>query len=126
MGIWTTNNGNKHNVNIEQSQILSMKAKGARFCWFRDNPGISDKNNDKYYEDKTEDEENNRILRQGIKVCCEDGETLTGYVSHYVNGNAAATDIKNWFIFQPGTYPTTYSRVVRGAQKDEDVTIEEL
>ena len=81
---------------------------------------------DKYYEDKTEDEETHRILRQGIKVCCEDGETLTGYVSHYVNGNAAATDIKNWFIFQPGTYPTTYSRVDRGAQKDEDVTIEEL
>jgi hypothetical protein len=126
MGIWRTKIGNKHNVNIEQSHILSMKANGARFCWFNDNPGISDKNNDKYYEDKTEGEETYQILRQGIKVCCEDGETLTGYVTHYVNGIAAATDIKKWFIFQPGTYPTIYSRVVQGSQKDEDVTIEEL
>lgn len=120
MGIWTTTNGNEHNVNIEHNQILSMKAKGARFCWFQDNHGINDTNNNTYYEDfKDEDNgETNRKLRQGITVICEDGETLTGYVSHYVSGPAAATNIKNWFIFQPGTYPTTYSRI--------DMHIEEL
>ena len=119
MGTWTTNNGNEHNVNIEYSNLLAMKAKGARFCWFRDNPGINDKNNNTYYEDtKDDDGETRRTLRQGIKVCCEDGETLTGYVTHYVEGFAAATDIKNWFIFQPGTYPTTYTR--------NNVYIEEL
>ena len=125
MGIWTTNNGNKHNVNIEQSQILSMKAKGARFCWFRDNPGISDKNNDKYYEDKTEDDKTHRVMRQGVTVVCDDGETLIGYVSHYVKGLASGTNIKNWIIFQPGTYPTIYSPVDQG-ENLEDMYVEEL
>jgi len=110
MGIWTTKNGNVHNVNIEDNHLLAMKAQGSRFCWFQDNPGINDENNNTYYEDsKAEvDDETRRTLRQGITVVCEDGETLTGYVSHYVKGHASATNIKNWFIFQPGTYPTTY------------------
>ena len=110
MGTWTTKNGNVHNVNIEDSHLLAMKAQGSRFCWFQDNPGINDENNNTYYEDSKDevDGETHRILRQGITVVCEDGETLTGYVSHCVSGPAAATNIKNWFIFQPGTYPTTY------------------
>ena len=120
MGTWTTKNGNVHNVNIEDSHLLAMKAQGNRFCWFQDNPGINDENNNTYYEDsKNEvDGETHRTLRQGITVVCEDGETLTGYVSHYVKGHASATNIKNWFIFQPGTYPTTYSMI--------DMHIEEL
>ena len=121
MGTWTTKNGNVHNVNIEDSHLLAMKAQGSRFCWFQDNPGINDENNNTYYEDsKVEvDDETRRTLRQGITVVCEDGETLTGYVSHYVERpNTAATNISNWFIFQPGTYPTTYTR--------NNVYIEEL
>ena len=58
-------------------------------------------------------------------MCCEDGETPTGYVTHYVNGIAAATDIKNWFIFQPGTYPTTYSRIDQD-ENPQDMYVEEL
>ena len=49
-----------------------------------------------------------RILKKDIFVVCADGETLTGYVVHYVKGPASATNIKNWFIFQPGNYPTKY------------------
>ena len=120
MGTWTTNNGNVHNVNIEYSNLLAMKAQGARFCWFQDNPGINDEKNNTYYEDSKDevDDETRRTLRQGITVVCEDGETLTGYVTNYVEGPAAATNISNWFIFQPGTYPTTYTR--------NNVYIEEL
>ena len=125
MGIWTTNNGTKHNVNIESSNILSMKAEGARFCWFHDNPGISNKTNDKYYKEVAEDDKTHRILRRDITVVCEDGETLIGYVSHYVEGAASGTNIENWFIFQHGTYPTTYSRIGQGGNP-EDMYVEEL
>ena len=49
MGIWTTNNGNSYKVNIGQDQICKMKAAGARFCLFKDNPGINDENNEIYF-----------------------------------------------------------------------------
>ena len=51
MGIWTTNNGNSYKVNIGQDQICKMKAAGARFCWFKDNPGINDENNEIYLQE---------------------------------------------------------------------------
>ena len=56
--VWTTNKGKTHNVNIESSHVLAMKAKGARFCWFQDNPGIGNKTNNKYYEDSKDDGDN--------------------------------------------------------------------
>ena len=53
MGIWTTNAGNNYKVNIRQDQIYKLKAAGARFCWFKDNPGINNENNEIYFETKT-------------------------------------------------------------------------
>ena len=71
MGIWTTNAGKSYKVNIRQDQINAMKAAGARFCWFRNNPGINNENNEIYYEDgKDEQGESHRILKQGITVTC--------------------------------------------------------
>ena len=124
MGTWTTNNGNKHNVNIKSTLVSAMRAKGARFCWFNDNPGINDKNNNTYYEDVADDNETQRKLREGIAVVCEDGETLTGYVIHLVDGSAAGTNISKWFIFQPGSYPTVYH--IQHSVDEDDVYIEEL
>ena len=113
MVYWTTKSGERYLVNIEQALIESMKKKGARFCWFRDTPGINDAQNETFYMTKKddEDEDESRVLREGITVTAENGDKVTGYVSHWVknsNLQTAGTNIQNWFIFQPGTYPTSY------------------
>ena len=125
MGIWTTNAGKSYKVNIRQDQINAMKAAGARFCWFRNNPGINNENNEIYYEDgKDEQGESHRILKQGITVTCENGDIITGYVSHLVEGYACmGTDIGDWFIIQEGTYPTHYKY---GVREREEMTVEDL
>ena len=64
-----------------------------------------------FYETKEDDEEKTRVLRENIKVTAENGQQVTGYVSHWVEnkeGKTTGTNIKGWFIFQPGTYPTKY------------------
>ena len=111
MGVWTTQNGNKYSVNIELENIIMMQSHGARFCWMHDNNGILDENSD-YYQDCTknehsaQDNQTRRKLKEEITVVCEDGENIKGYVTHWVRGPAAATNQQNWFIIQPGTYPT--------------------
>ena len=106
MGTWTTLNGNTYSLNIEQKNISMMQSYGARLCWMRENRGMLDKNSD-YYEDyKTENDETGRKLKEGITVVCADGESITGYVTHWVRGPASGTDQRDWFIIQPGTYPT--------------------
>ena len=107
MGIWTTNAGNNYKVNISQDQICKMKAAGARFCWFKDNPGINDENNEIYFEtitinDRGGENKNHRKRREDITVKCEDGHRITGYVSHMVEGyECMGTDIGDWFIIKP-------------------------
>ena len=49
-----------------------------------------------------------RKLKDNIIVSDEDGNTVTGYIIHIVNGYCYGTDIKDWFIIQPGTYPRKY------------------
>jgi len=105
MGIWKTRNGKSYKVNMYQTSIEMMQRHGARFCWMRQNYQILDKNSD-YYEDVKVAEKSSRSLKQGITVVCEDGENITGYVSHWVKGSTDASDEKDWFIIQPGTYPT--------------------
>jgi len=130
MGIWNTNNGNKHNVNIKSGLVSAMRAKGARFCWFQDNPGINDETNEVYFETTTikghdgKDEEH-RSRRENITVTCENGDRITGYVSHMVAGySCMGTDIGDWFIIQEGTYPTHYH--IQHSVDEDDVYIEEL
>ena len=103
MGIWTTNAGNNYKVNIGQDQICRMKAEGARFCRIRDNPGIKDENNDTYYEAANGDGgESYRGLRESITVKCEDGDIITGYIIHLVDGfECHGTDEGDWFIIKP-------------------------
>lgn len=115
MGYWITANGNRHNVNLEDNLIKAMKKRGARFCWMKDTPGIKNKDNEMFYETKTENEYGEdqtwRSLRNGITVKSEDGEQVTGYITHWVlnmGNKTPGTDIQNWFIMQPGRYPTQY------------------
>ena len=111
MGIWTTNNGNSYKVNIGQDQICKMKAAGARFCWFKDNPGINDENNEIYFETKTKNDrigenKDSRVRRENITVTCEDGDVITGYITHLVQGyQCMGTHIGDWFIIKPSIHP---------------------
>ena len=128
MGIWTTNAGNNYKVNIRQDHICKLKAAGARFCWFKDNPGINDENNEIYFETITindhEGQKEHRSRRQNITVTCEDGDRITGYVTHLVEGyQCMGTHIGDWFIIQEGTYPTHYKYEVK---ETEEIVVEDL
>ena len=129
MGIWTTNAGNNYKVNIGHDQICKMKAAGARFCWFKDNPGINNENNEVYFETITikgndGQDKDHRKRREDITVTCEDGDRITGYVTHMVAGyQCMGTHIGDWFIIQKGTYPSVYKYEVK---ETEEIVVEEL
>ena len=111
MGYWHTDSGKKFEVNLEQNLIKVMKDMGACFCWFKDTPGINDEQNETFYMTEKDENDSSRVLREDITVTAENGDKVTGYVSHWVenkHGETTATNIKEWFIFQPGTYPTGY------------------
>ena len=103
MGIWTTKNGKRYKVNIGQASIVKFQNDGARFCRIRDNPGIKDENNDTYYETvNKEGESGRRKWRESITVECEDGDIITGYIIHWVDGfQCHGTDQGDWFIIKP-------------------------
>ena len=122
MGIWTTNAGNTYKVNIGHDQICKMKAAGARFCWFKDNPGINDENNEIYFETKTikinGKDEQHRTRRESITVTCEDGDRITGYITHLVEGyQCMGTHIGDWFIIKPSIHPES---------NEEELIVEDL
>ena len=123
MGIWTTNAGNNYKVNIGQDQIYKMKAEGARFCWFKDNSGINDENNEIYFEtitknDRGGDNKNHRKRRENITVRCEDGDVITGYIAHLVVGyQCMGTHIGDWFIIKPSIHPES---------EEEELIVEDL
>ena len=101
MGYWHTNSGKKFKVNLDQDLIEAMKDAGACFCWFKDNPGINDENNETFYETEEDDGEKIRVLREGITVTAENGVELTGYVSHWVenkHGETTGTNIKSLLL----------------------------
>ena len=125
MGIWRTNeNPRGYNVNIISDQIAAMKRKGAVLCWIRDNPGICDETSD-YWEDNSEGDDRSRRRKQNISVVDADGNTIEeGYVAHMVNGPCFGTNICDWFIFQPGTYPTYYN--IKSWGDDDDIVITDL
>ena len=110
MGIWTTNAGNNYKINIGQDQICKMKEAGARFCRFSDNPGINDENNEIYFEtitinDRDGENKNHRKRREDITVTCEDGDRITGYIAHLVEGyQCMGTHIGDWFIIKPSIH----------------------
>ena len=117
-------------VNIDEKLIRAMKNKGARFCKMGDNGDI-DNENSSWWTDYTEEtdenqseetdenqseetdenqsEETHRILKSNITVKTVDGDSVTGYITHWVRGPCSGTNEKNWFIIQPGQYPTSYT-----------------
>ena len=107
MGIWKTKNGKIYKLNIGPANIVNLQNDGARFCRIRDNPGIEDENNDTYYEAvNKEGESDRRKWRESITVECEDGDIITGYVIHWVDGfQCQGTDQGDWFIIKPSIHP---------------------
>ena len=115
MGIWKTKNGKIYKLNIGQASIVNFQNDGARFCRIRDNPGIEDENNDTYYEDVNKEGESGRKWRESITVECEDGDIITGYVIHWVDGyQCEGTDQGDWFIIKPES------------NREEELIVEEL
>jgi len=111
MNSWTTKNS-AFNVNIEQRLIRVMQSKGARFCKMSHNSDIDNKNS-KWWEDDTrnddaDENQSSRKLKQDITVTTVDGDSVTGYITHWVTGPCSGTNEINWFIIQPGKYPTKY------------------
>jgi len=110
MGRWNGKSAKTYLVNIHNDLIKAMQNKGARLCFTNDTPGITDEKNDTFWETEEEAGKSCRKLRHSIKFTAENGDIIIGYVSHWVSGlgTCTGTNIKNWFIIQPGTYPTTY------------------
>lgn len=98
MNSWTTKNS-AFNVNIEKRLIRVMQSKGARFCKMSHNSDIENESS-KWWEDGK--------LKQDITVTTVDGDSVTGYITHWVKGPCSGTNEINWFIIQPGKYPTKY------------------
>ena len=118
MGIWTTKNGKRYKLNIGTANIVNLQNGGARFCRIRDNPGIKDENNDTYYEDDNKEGESGRRRRESITVECEDGDRITGYIIHFVEGfQCHGTDQGDWFIIKPSIHPES---------KQEELIVEDL
>ena len=111
MNSWTTKNS-VFNVNIEQRLIRVMQSKGARFCKMSDNSDIDNENSKWYKDDICNDDagedQSGRKLKQDITVTTVDGDSVTGYITHWVTGPCSGTNEINWFIIQPGKYPTKY------------------
>jgi len=103
---WVTRNNKVHKVNISKKLINCMQEKGARFCKFKDNVGINERNRDFYEDDKAQDDKaqdnKHRVFKENITVVCEDGENITGYIIHIVNGGCHGTDESNWLLFNRG------------------------
>jgi hypothetical protein len=132
MAYWKTKS-NSFTLNINERLIRAMKNKGARFCKMSDNGDIDNENSswwtdhtaeetDENQSDETQSKENqsketdenqseetHRILKPNITVKTVDGDYVTGYITHWVRGPCSGTDEKNWFIIQPGRYPTSYT-----------------
>ena len=130
MGLWETNdNPSGFEVNIDQKHIDVLKREGARFCWISDNQGINDENNENYWEnvpndEKEGDNDHRRRKDRGVQVVDSDGNTVIGYVNHMVTGPCFGTPLCDWFIIQPGSYPTEY--IIKKDVTRDDVVITDL
>ena len=110
MGTYTDSNGTTYNINIEGTDLQMLQNNpDFHFCWMSENCQIQDENSD-YYEDKTDDNETNRILKNKITVKTAAGETVTGRVWHMVRDHCSGTDLRNWFIICTKPYPYTRDR----------------
>ena len=114
MGIWKTKNGKRYRLNIGAASIVNLQNGGARFCRIRDNPGIKDENNDIYYETvNKEGESGRRQRRESITVQCEDGDVITGYIIHWVDGfQCEGTDQGDWFIIKPSIHTESNQELI--------------
>ena len=110
MGIYTDSHGNTYSINIADPELQMISNNpDFHFCWMNENENIRYKNSD-YYEDKTEDNDTRRVLKEKITVMTTTGETVTGRVWHWVRGPCAGTDLKHWFIICTKPYPYIRNR----------------
>ena len=110
MGIYTDSHGNTYSINIGDPELQMISNNpDFHFCWMNENESIRDENSD-YYEDKTEDNDTRRVLKEKITVMTTASETVTGRVWHWVHGLCTGTDLKSWFIICTKPYPYIRNR----------------
>ena len=128
MGYWHTDSGKKFKVNLDQDLIAAMKDAG-RFLFVGSKiiRVLMMKTTKHFTKQKRMME---RKLGCSVKILKLQQKTdrilptLSGYVSHWVenkDGQTMGTNIKEWFIFQPKTYPTSYI-----ISRENDVVVTDL
>jgi len=79
MGIYTDSHGNTYSINIGDPELQMISNNpDFHFCWMNENGSIQDENSD-FYQDKTENNNKRRVLKEQITVRTAAGETITGY-----------------------------------------------
>ena len=100
----TLPSGNTVETNFANTNpMIHMLLNGtAIFCFCKDNPGIEDKNNDRFYVEKdvgTGMEEGQKVkaFKETITAQSEDGRTVRGHIDHWcpMGGNA---EQQGWFV----------------------------
>jgi len=105
MGKYTDTHGNTYSINIGDPELQMISHNpDFHFCWMNENESIEDENSD-YYEDKKNDNETTRVLKEQITVRTAAGETITGRVWHWVDGPCFGTKLMSWFILCTKPYP---------------------
>jgi len=110
MGIYTDSHGNTYSINIGDPELQMISNNpDFHFCWMNENGSIQDENSD-FYQDKTENNNKRRVLKEQITVRTAAGETITGRVWHWVCGHCAGTKLRSWFIICTKPYPYNRNR----------------
>ncbi len=111
MGIYTdSHDGKTYSINIAYPELQMINNNpDFHFCWMSENEPIRDENSD-YYEDKKENNNTRRVLKEKITVMTAAGKTITGRVWHWVHGHCAGTDLQNWFLICTEPYPYIRNR----------------
>ena len=111
MGIYTdSQDGKTYSINIAPPDLQMINNNpDFHFCWMSENEPIRDENSD-YYEDKKENNNTRRVLKEKITVMTAAGKTITGRVWHWVCGPCAGTKLRDWFLICTKPYPYTRNR----------------
>jgi len=106
MGIYTdSHDGKTYSINIAPPELQMINNNpDFHFCWMSENEPIRDENSD-YYEDKNENNNTRRVLKEKITVMTAAGKTITGRVWHWVCGPCAGTKLRDWFLICTKPYP---------------------
>ena len=95
-----------------------MKINNEKIATTRDGITVNKENNEIYFKtitinDRDGENKNHRKRKENITVTCEDGDRITGYVAHMVEGyQCMGTHIGDWFIIKPSIHPESRQELI--------------